>query len=385
MRRRICVVTGSRAEYGLLYWLMREIMSDPKLELQVVVTGMHLSPAFGLTVSEIERDGMPIVARVEMQLSSDTSVGMTKSLGLGLLGFADAFDRLRPDLVVVLGDRYEILAASLAAALQGIPIGHVCGGEVTSGAVDDWIRHSITKAAWLHFVGAESYRSRVIQLGEDPDRVFNVGGPGLDSIRRLQLLSLDALSNYLGLSLDKPLFLVTYHPATLGDIDPRFAFQEVLYALEAFPDAKVVMTKPNADAGGYKLGDMAEDWCSANEARARCVTSMGQLRYLSLMKYCNVVVGNSSSGIIEAPALKVATVNIGSRQEGRLKADSIIDCADDRYAIQAAIAKAMDSGFKHRLRDSKSLYGDCNASTRIKAILSSIQLPSNLAKKFYDL
>lgn len=383
--RKVCVVTGSRAEYGLLHWLMREILADPSLELQVAVTGMHLSPEFGLTVKDIERDDMPIVARVETQLSSDSRAGMTKSLGLGLLGFADAFERLHPDVVVVLGDRYEILAASQAAALQGIPVAHISGGEVTAGAVDDWIRHSITKVAWLHFVAAEPYRRRVIQLGEAPERVFNVGDPGLDSIRRTPLLSMEALAADLGLAFSNPLFLVTYHPATLGDMSPRSAFEEVLAALEEFPDANVVMTKPNADAGGHELGNMAEAWCAGRKQRTRCVTSLGQLRYLSLMKHCDAVVGNSSSGIVEAPAMRVATVNIGHRQEGRLKADSIIDCAEDRDSIGAAIRKALSPGFKISLANTQSLYGDCNASAQIKEILSSTRFPTNLAKKFHDL
>ena len=385
MKRRICVVTGSRAEYGLLFWLMQEIMADPGLELQVAVTGMHLSPEFGLTVKDIETDGMPIAARVEMQLSSDSRVGMTKSLGLGLLGFSDAFERLKPDVVVVLGDRYEILAASQAAALQCIPVAHICGGEVTTGAVDDWIRHSITKLAWLHFVGAETYRRRVIQLGETPERVFNVGGPGLDSIRRLPLLSTDALEADLGINLKSPLFLVTYHPATLGILDSRSAFYEVLQALAMFPDATVVITKPNADAGGHELGEMAEAWCLARADQTLCVTSLGQLRYLSLMKCCDVVVGNSSSGLIEAPALKVATVNIGLRQDGRLKADSVIDCSENRDSIYEAINKALDKDFKRSLKFTKSLYGDCDTSAQIRTILSTFQFPANLSKKFHDL
>jgi UDP-hydrolysing UDP-N-acetyl-D-glucosamine 2-epimerase len=384
-KRKICIITGSRSEYGVLYWLMREVQTDPALELQVAVTGMHLSPAFGFTVGEIERDEMPIAARVEMQLSSDSRVGMTKSLGLGVLGFADALDRLAPDILVVLGDRYESLAAAQAAALAGIPVAHISGGEVTAGAVDEWIRHSITKMSWWHFVAAEPYRRRVIQLGEEPARVFNVGDPGLDSVRRLALVDASTVLNELGLEPHRPFFLVTYHPVTQSASDPRVAFAELLAALDRFPDVAVVMTHPNADAGGQALGQQAEQWCATHRDRARCVVSLGQLRYLSLMRSCEAVLGNSSSGIIEAPALHVATVNMGPRQDGRLKARSIVDCAEDRDAIETAIRHVLTPGFRRGLGDVTSLYGDANASQQIKNILVAATMPSSIGKSFNDL
>lgn len=384
MTRRIAVVTGSRAEYGLLYWLMRAIDADPGLELQLVVTGMHLAPEFGMTVDEIRRDGFAIADSVETQLSSDSRAGMAKSLGLGVVSMTDALRRLAPDIVVVLGDRYEILAAAQAAALLGLPVAHISGGEVTEGAVDDWIRHSVTKAAWWHFVAAEPYRRRVIQLGEDPARVFNVGDTGLDAVNRLDPLPREALAAELGLALAAPFFLATYHPATLGALAPAAAFGEMLAALDRFPEACVVLTRPNADAGGRELAAMAEDWAMRNAGRARCVASLGQRRYLSLMRLADLVIGNSSSGIVEAPPLKVATVNVGSRQKGRLYARSILHCGETADEIAAAIVEALSAPFRAGLGDTVSLYGDCNASDAIHAKLASVDLPGVLAKTFHD-
>jgi UDP-N-acetylglucosamine 2-epimerase (non-hydrolysing)/GDP/UDP-N,N'-diacetylbacillosamine 2-epimerase (hydrolysing) len=384
MTRRIAVVTGSRAEYGLLYWLMRAIDADPALALQLVVTGMHLAPEFGLTVEEIRRDGFAIADCVETQLSSDSRAGMAKSLGLGIVSMTDALRRLAPHIVVVLGDRYEILAAAQAAALLGIPVAHISGGEVTEGAVDDWIRHSVTKAAWWHFVAAEPYRRRVIQLGEDPARVFNVGDTGLDAINRLEALSRPVLSAELGLDLAPPLFLATYHPATLGELPPATAFAEMLSALDRFPQATVVLTKPNADAGGRELAAMADDWAERNTGRARCVASLGQRRYLSLMRQADLVVGNSSSGIVEAPPMKVATVNVGTRQKGRLYARSILHCGETTDDIAAAIEEALSPVFRAQVQDTESLYGDCNATDAIHRILATADLPIVLAKTFHD-
>lgn len=384
MTRRIAVVTGSRAEYGLLYWLMRAIDADPALELQLVVTGMHLAPEFGLTVEDIRRDGFAIADCVETQLSSDSRAGMAKSLGLGIVSMTDSLRRLAPHIVVVLGDRYEILAAAQAAALLGIPVGHISGGEVTEGAVDDWIRHSVTKAAWWHFVAAEPYRRRVIQLGEDPRRVFNVGDTGLDAINRLEALPRAVLASELGLDLAAPLFLATYHPATLGEMPPAAAFAEMLSALDRFAQATVVLTKPNADAGGRELAAMAEAWADRNAGRARCVASLGQRRYLSLMRQADLVVGNSSSGIVEAPPMKVATVNIGTRQKGRLYARSILHCGESADEIAAAIDTALSSAFRAAIQDTVSLYGDCNATDAIHRILATTDLPAVLAKTFHD-
>lgn len=384
MTRKICVVTGSRAEYGLLRWLMQEIKLDATTQLQLLVTGMHLAPEFGCTFSEIVEDGFAIDEMVESQLSSDTRIGMVKSLGLGMIGCADAFKRLQPDIVVLLGDRYEILAAAQAASLLGIAVGHISGGEVTQGAVDDWIRHSISKASWWHFVAAESYRKRVIQLGELPERVYNVGDPALDSIRNLSFHGKEELEQELGISLGQPLFMVTYHPATLGKLPAEKAFAELLSALDLFPEASIIITKPNADAGGRLLAKMADSWAKERKAPTRCVASLGQLRYLSLVRLADAVIGNSSSGIVEAPVFKVGTVNIGSRQDGRLRAQSIIDCEDDCASIHRSILRSLSVEFRSELPDTKSLYGDCNASHQILEILKSSSIPQHLSKRFYD-
>ena len=383
--RKICIVTGSRAEYGLLYWLMKEIQADPALQLQVIATGMHLSPEFGLTYQAIEADGFTIDAKVEMLLSSDTAVGITKSMGLGVIGFADALNRLRPDILVVLGDRFEILAASQAALVANIPIAHISGGEITEGAIDDSIRHAISKLSNFHFVAAESYRKRVIQMGESPERVLNYGDPGLDNFERLVLLSKKELEDSLNFQLSTPTFLVTYHPATLGEVPPEKGMEELLKALDRFPQAKVILTKPNADAGGRILSKMVDNYASAQPERVVATTSLGQLRYLSAMLHCDVVVGNSSSGIVEAPAIRKASANIGKRQKGRLMAESIINCREDADEIARAITLALSDEFKLKLAQTESLYGNCNASAQIKNYLKEISLGSSPAKHFYDL
>ncbi|TDM09560.1 MAG: UDP-N-acetylglucosamine 2-epimerase (hydrolyzing) [Ideonella sp. MAG2] len=382
-RRKLCVVTGSRAEYGLMQRLMRLIDQDDALELQVLATGMHLSPEFGMTVRQIEADGFTVNARLEMLLSSDTAVGVTKSMGLGMIGFADEFQRLAPDVVVLLGDRFEILAAAQAAMIARIPVAHLHGGEKTEGAFDEAIRHAITKMSQWHFVAAEEYRQRVIQLGESPDRVFNVGAPGLDLLRDLDWMDREALAASLGLSLVAPLLLVTYHPATLGDRDPVDALTQLLEALEQFPQAQVVFTHPNADTGGRRLIEAIDRWVATQGERARAFASLGQRRYLSLMRLCDVVVGNSSSGLTEAPALKKATVNIGDRQKGRLKASSIIDASEDSGAIKAALARALSAEFVGQLPGTVSLYGEGEASGLIRDLLKQVSLGSQ--KTFFDL
>lgn len=383
--RRICVVTGSRAEYGLLRNLMRRLQARADVSLQVLATGMHLVPEFGMTVDEIRSDGFTVDEWVESQLASDSAVGTAKSLGLGVIGCADALRRLQPDILVLLGDRYEILAAAMAASLMGVPVAHLSGGEVTEGAVDDWIRHAITKASWWHFVAAEPYRERVIQLGEAPERVFAVGDPALDSINDLPVLDRERLEADLGLSLSTPLFLVTYHPATLGDTRPEEAQNELLAALDAFPEATVILTRPNADAGGRILAEEAEEWATRNAHRARCVISLGQVRYLSLMRLADAVIGNSSSGIVEAPALRVATVNIGPRQDGRLRASSVVDCPERRDDITTAIRSVLTPEFRSKLPFTHSHYGDCGASARMVDWLASAPLPDALRKRFHDL
>ena len=382
-RRKICIVTGTRAEYGLLYWLMKEIGNDPDLQLQVIATGMHLAPEFGLTYRHIETDGFAIDAKVEMLLSSDTPVGIIKSIGVGVIGFADALERLAPDMLVVLGDRFEILAAAQAAMVARIPIAHLHGGETTEGAFDEGIRHSITKMAQWHFVAAEPYRKRVIQLGEVPERVFNVGAPGLDHLDHLEWLDRAQLEADLGTTLRKPLFVVTYHPVTLKDESPLAAMEELLGALGEFPDATVIFTHPNADTGGRALAHRIEAWVAEHADRTKAFVSLGQQRYLSLMRESDVVIGNSSSGLIEAPALARATVNLGDRQAGRLKAASVIDAPEKRADIVAAIGKALSAGFRSSLADAPSLYGSGNVGRKIKETLKAARL--SVHKRFFDI
>ncbi len=383
--RKICVVTGSRAEYGILYWLIRELAADPQVRLQLVATGMHLMPEFGSTWRAIEADGFTIDRKVEMMVSSDTPTGMAKSVGLGVLGFADVFESLAPDAVVVLGDRFEMLAVAQAAFISGHAVAHISGGEVTEGAIDDSIRHAITKLSRYHFVAAERYRERVIQLGEQPGNVFNVGDPGLDNIARLPLLDRAPLCEQLGLDASRPFYLVTFHPLTLGSdpIEPQM--QAMLDALDEQPDHQVLITKPNADAGGRRLSAMVDDYARAHPGRVVASTSLGQLRYLSAMRHCAAVVGNSSSGIVEAPAMFRPTINIGPRQDGRLKATSIVDCVAERGSIREALRHIASDEFRSALPATLSLYGQCDASTRIRDILKSADLDRHLPKRFHDL
>ncbi len=381
--RKIAVITGTRADYGLLRWLMQEIADDPGLDLGVIVTGMHLAPEYGSTYRQIEEDGFRIDAKVEMLLSSDTSLGVAKSMGLGVIGLAEALARLQPDILVVMGDRFEALAAAQAALILKIPIAHIHGGETSEGAFDEGIRHAITKMAQWHFVAAEPYRKRVIQMGETPERVFNFGAPGLDSLDKLDWLSRADLEAQLKMPLAAPLLLVTYHPATLSDISPAKAMAELFAALDAFPDATIVITYPNADTGGREIMACIDAYAARHPARVKAYASLGQLRYLSLMRAADVIIGNSSSGLIEAPALKKATVNLGERQAGRLKASSVIDAAESRAAIEAAIVHALSDEFRALLSSTASLYGQGSVSSKIKAQLKSCSL--QVRKSFFDI
>lgn len=383
--RRICVVTGSRAEYGLLYWLMRGIQQRKGLQLQLIATGSHLSPEFGLTYKAIEADGFIIDRRVEMLLSSDSAVGIAKSTALGIAGMADALAELKPDLIVILGDRFEMLGPAIAAAFARIPVAHLHGGEATFGAVDEAIRHSITKMSHLHFTSTEDYRRRVIQLGESPERVFNVGAPGIDNIRRLALLSRDELAAQLNYVWRERNFLVTFHPATLDAGEPGEQFAQLLAALDAFPEAGVIFTLPNADADGRALIAMVREYAAAHSERVIACTSLGQLRYLSVLKHADVMIGNSSSGIIEAPALHTPVVNIGDRQKGRVRADSTIDCAPRSAEIRAAIDTALSADFQNTRRFSKNPYGEGGASDAILEVLANFNLDGVLKKEFHDL
>lgn len=385
MGRRICIVTGTRAEYGLLYWLMREIAGDKDLTLQIVATAMHLEPAFGHTVDQIRNDGFVVDAEVPMDLKRDDAVAIARATGRGVIGLADAFERLQPDIVVLLGDRFETLAAATAAALMRIPVAHIHGGEISEGAIDDAMRHAITKLSHLHFVAADVFRSRVIQMGEAPERVFTVGAPGLDHLVRRALPDRRAVAERVGLALDRPLFLVTYHPATLGESDPVTALDELLAALDRFPEAAIVFTKANADAGGRAINARLESWVSAHPDRSTLVASLGSDFYLAALREAAVVIGNSSSGIIEAPAAGTPTVNIGVRQDGRPQSASIVNSADKRDAIETAIRRALEPAMREVLKSQSPAYGRAgDASRRIFELLRNTPLDGILVKKFYD-
>jgi UDP-hydrolysing UDP-N-acetyl-D-glucosamine 2-epimerase len=382
--RKLCVVTGSRAEYGLLFWLIREIADDPGLELQLVVTGMHLAPEFGYTVRLIEQDGFLIAGKVDLLVSGDSPTVISKSIGLGVIGFADHFERLKPDVLVVLGDRFEVFAAAQAAMVARIPIAHISGGEITEGGIDDVIRHGLSKMAYFHFVSAEPYRRRVIQLGEHPSRVMNFGDPGVESVVRAEPMGREELSEALGFELGGPFFLVTYHPETLGDASPDAAVGELLTALDRFPDHRVVVTKANADAGGRSINAAIDRWAERQQERVFVSASLGQRNYSSAMRHCAAVVGNSSSGIVEAPVMSVATVNVGTRQAGRLMAESIVTCGPARSEIEAAIRQVLAPAFQERLPNIKPVYGQGDTARLIKDFLKS-EVVIDLTKTFYDL
>lgn len=385
MSRKVCVVTGTRAEFGLLRWLMQEIQHEPDLELQVLATGMHLSPEFGLTYQEIEQAGFVINAKVEMLISADTATAVTKSMGLGLISYADAYERLAPDLIVVLGDRFEIFAATAAALIAGIPVAHLHGGETTEGAFDEAIRHSITKMSHLHFVAAEEYRRRVIQLGEQPERVFLVGGLGIDAINRIKLLDRVALEESLGFKFGPRNLLITFHPVTLeGQISSGQQMAELLAALGEFDDTHLLFTMPNADTGGRELAAMVNQF-AATRQNVRVYTSLGQLRYLSCMKYVDAVVGNSSSGLAEAPSMGIATINIGDRQKGRLSASSVINCEPTQQSISRALSTVFDPSFRSTLTSTKNPYGSGGASEKIAKIIKNHDLKNLLKKSFFNL
>ena len=392
MKRKICIVTGSRAEYGLMYWLMKEIQEDPDLELQIIATGMHLSPEFGLTYKVIEEDGFLINQRVEMLLSSDTPVAIAKSMGLGIIGCADALERLKPDILVVLGDRYETLAACTAAMPARIPIAHLHGGEATEGLIDEAIRHAITKVAHIHFVATEAYRKRVIQMGEQPERVFCYGAPGLDNIRRLKLLERKELEKVIRFKLGGKNILITFHPVTLEKNSAEPQFKELLSALERFKErTKFIFTKPNADTGGRIIIKMINDFVEENSDKAIAFDSMGQIKYLSALKHIDMVVGNSSSGLIEVPSFNIPTINIGDRQKGRIKAQTVISCDPRRESILDAIKKGFSKEFRDSLKGTVNPHGDGRTSSRIKNKLKQIKLDKDelgndfIKKNFYDI
>ena len=384
MKRKICVVTGTRAEYGLLYWLMKEIEADKDLELQLIVTGMHLSPEFGLTYKEIEKE-FKIDKKIEMLLSSDTAMGISKSMGLAQIGFAEAFEELKPDILVVLGDRYEIFSAVSVAMICNIPIAHLHGGEITQGAFDESIRHSITKMSHLHFTATDEYKNRVIQLGEEPNRVFNVGGMGIENIKRLKLLSKDEFEESINFKLNKKNILVTFHPVTLENSTAKEQFQELLDAIDELENTNIIFTKANSDTDGRIINQMIDEYVTKNSHKSVGFASLGQLRYLSALQYIDAVVGNSSSGLLEAPSFKIATVNIGDRQKGRIKALSVIDCEPKKEEILKAFKEIYSKEFQEKLKNVENPYGESCPSKQIIEVLKNVNLANILKKSFYDL
>lgn len=384
VNKKICIITGTRAEYGLLRWVMQTIKDDPDLTLQIIATGMHLSPEFGFTYKVIEEDGFQIDRKVEMLISSDTSVGIAKSMGLGLIGFADALNELNPDLIVVLGDRFEIFAAVSAALVARIPVAHLHGGETTEGAFDESLRHSVTKMSHLHFVAAEEYRQRVIQLGEQPERVFLVGGLGVDSIKRMKLLNRVELEESLGFKLAKKNLLVTFHPVTLERGTVIDQMDALLKALAELQDTQLIFTLPNADTDGRVLIKMIEKFVEQHN-NAHAYTSLGQLRYLSCIAQVDGVVGNSSSGLLEVPSFGKGTINIGDRQRGRLQAKSVINSAPDQKNIAAAIKKLYSIDFQVSLSKVRNPYGEGGASEKIVTTIKNYEMDGIAKKVFYDL
>ncbi len=383
-KRKICVVTGTRAEYGLLYWLMKEIEADESLELQLIVTGMHLSPEFGLTYREIEKE-FKIDKKIEMLLSSDTAIGVSKSMGLAQISFAEAYEELKLNILVVVGDRYEIFSAVTSAMIANIPIAHLHGGETTEGAFDESIRHSITKMSHLHFTATNEYRNRVIQLGEHPSRVFNVGGLGIDNIKKLKLLSKEEFEASIDFKLNKKNILVTFHPVTLENSTAKEQFQILLDVIDELEDTHIIFTKANSDTDGRVINSMIDDYVSANSHKSVAFTSLGQLRYLSALQYVDAMVGNSSSGLTEAPSFKIGTINIGDRQKGRIMAKSIIDAEIDADSIKDAFLRLYSSEFKAILQSSVNSYGNGGASEKIKRAIKDVELKNILKKSFYNI
>lgn len=385
--KRICVVTGTRAEYGLLKPLMKKINDDVELELMIVASGMHLSPEFGLTYREIETDGFCIDEKVEMLLSSDSPVGICKSIGVGILGFAEILERKQIDMMILLGDRYETLSAAICAMIMRIPIAHLHGGELTEGLIDESIRHSITKMSYLHFTSTKEYRNRVIQLGENPERVYNVGAIGVENIHQMQLMTKKKLEKSINFNLKDPFALVTYHPVTLEKDTVENQFKVLLEVLDEIPSLNYIFTKANADTDGRVINELIDKYVQVNPQRACAFTSLGQLRYLSAVKYSELVIGNSSSGIIEVPSFHKPTINIGDRQKGRICAASVINCGNTKQEIWDAILKGLSEDYHKVCSMADNPYEKEGTSTRIVEIIKKFLNVEkiDLKKPFYDL
>ena len=382
--RKICVVTSTRAEYGLLYWLLKEIEADSELKLQFIVTGMHLSPEFGLTYKEIEKE-FKIDKKIEILSSSHTSLDICAEMARVYEKFAPALAELKPDILVLLGDRYEIFGVAGAASIMQIPIAHIHGGETTQGAFDEAFRHSITKMSHIHFAATNEYANRIIQLGEEPGRVFNVGGPGIENIKKLNLLNKDEFEKSIDFRLAKKNILITFHPATLENSSAREQFNELLKALDELDDTNFIFTKANSDTDGDIINKMIDEYVNQNSQKAAAFTSLGQLRYLSAIKFIDIVLGNSSSGLLEVPSFKKATINIGDRQKGRARASSVIDVRPAKEEILSAIKRAYSKEFEQTLKDTINPYDGGNPSKKMVKILKEIELDGILKKKFYDI
>ncbi len=385
--KRIGIMTGTRAEYGLLKSLMQEINKDNDLELYLIVSGMHLSPEFGMTYKEIEEDGFEINAKVEMLLSSDSPAGISKSIGLGVIGFADEFQRADLDMLILLGDRYEALSAAISAMVMRIPIAHLHGGELTEGAIDEGIRHSITKMSYLHFTSTEEYRRRVIQLGENPERVFCVGAIGVENIKKINLMTKEELERSIHFEIDENTVIVTYHPVTLENNTVEEQFLTLLEVLDRNPKIRMIFTKANADTNGRIVNELIDKYVAQNSERACAFMSLGQKRYLSALKYCRIVIGNSSSGIIEAPSFGKPIINIGDRQKGRICADSVINCGYTQQEIQRAMETALTEEFENKARNCRNPYEKENTAANIISVIKDYLLNDKikLKKGFYDI
>lgn len=385
--KRIGIMTGTRAEYGLLKPLMQEINKDNDLELYLIVSGMHLSPEFGMTYKEIEEDGFEINAKVEMLLSSDSPAGISKSIGLGVIGFADEFQRADLDMLILLGDRYEALSAAISAMVMRIPIAHLHGGELTEGAIDEGIRHSITKMSYLHFTSTEEYRRRVIQLGENPERVFCVGAIGVENIKKINLMTKEELERSIHFEIDENTVIVTYHPVTLENNTVEEQFLNLLEVLDRNPKIRMIFTKANADTNGRIVNELIDKYAAQNSERACAFVSLGQKRYLSALKYCRIVIGNSSSGIIEAPSFGKPIINIGDRQKGRICADSVINCGYTQQEIQQAMETALTEEFENKARNCRNPYEKENTAANIISVIKDYLLNDKikLKKGFYDI
>ena len=384
MKRKICVVSTSRADYGLLFWLLKEIEKSRFLELSLVLSGSHLEERLGLTYKEVQRDFKHFY-KVPLGLENDDETALCLAFSAGVAGFSKVLEQIKPDIMVLLGDRYEMLSAGVAGMLRAVPLAHIHGGESTQGAIDEGIRHALTKMSHIHFCATSLYKRRIIQLGENPARVYNVGGLGIENIKRLELLSKKDFENSLGFRLGKKNILVTFHPQTIEKKSASKQFSQILNALDSLKDTHFIFTGANADNGGKIINEMAQSYCLKNQEKAIFVMSLGQLRYLSAIKHADIVLGNSSSGISEAPSLKKATINIGNRQKGRIKAPSIIDVKCDKSAILKAIKKAYSKDFQAKLKSVKNPYGSGFASKKIIKVLENIKLNGILQKKFYDL